>query len=325
MAGEAVASVASENDRPLTTSSNRRLRVVLVALVAIVVLGEVILRYGVGLGDPPLAQLDPETEYELVPSRSYSRWGNDIHVNRFGMRAPEHELVAPPESQYILLIGDSVVYGGHFLDQTETIAVQLSRRLEAQPQFEGCDILALPMAVSSWGPENQAAFLARSGAFDARVVGLIVSAHDLYDVPNAPADIIPYRTQAPWSALADAAEAVWERIWNQATSRSEIPFHERKERSLAALDEIARMVQSEAIPFVLAYHPTTSELAGDRSLELQVFQEWAQERDIQFLDMYSAENRSGHYRDAIHPTALGAAYISEQLMAVTAPHLDEDC
>ena len=325
MAREAIASAAPQDDRPLTGSPKKWLWRVFIALVTVMVLSEVILRYGVGLGDPPLAQLDPETEYELVPSRSYSRWGNEIYINRFGLRAPEHEAVASQGRQHVLLIGDSVVYGGHFLDQAETISAQLTRQLSQQPQFEGCNILALPMAVSSWGPENQAAFLARSGTFGARVVGLVVSAHDLYDVPNTPSDIIPYRTHAPWSALADLVEAIRERLVHKALSRPELPIEERRQRSLAALEEIVVRMQSENTPFFLAYHSTTSEFGGNRSLEFEVFQEWALERDIPFLDMLPAANNSGFYRDTIHPTALGAAFISEKLRIATAPYLDEDC
>ncbi|MBF9036857.1 SGNH/GDSL hydrolase family protein, partial [Rhodobacterales bacterium HKCCE2091] len=152
----------------------------LLAAVLVLALLEAGLRWGVGLGQPVLARLDPVTEYELIGPAEYRRRGNRIAINSLGMRAGE-----PGQGPRILLVGDSVVYGGTELDQSETIAARLDAALAA------CGAQALPVAVSSWGPVNQAAWLRREGVQDARAAALVVSAHDLHDVPR------PGETEVP--------------------------------------------------------------------------------------------------------------------------------
>ena len=131
--------------------------------LALLVLAELGLRFGVGLGNPPLVTRDPNVEYRLVPSASYSRFGNRVEINSHGMRGPEHPAVAETSERRVLLIGDSVIYGNHFLDQSETIALQMIDRLRATPRLSGCTLRVMPAAASSWGPVNQAAYLADLG------------------------------------------------------------------------------------------------------------------------------------------------------------------
>ena len=232
-----------------------RLLALLLLLGAAAGAAEILLRFGLGLGDPPLARLDPETEYELVPSASYRRAGNRIAINAYGMRGREPALPRPAAERRVLLIGDSVVYGAG-LDQDETLAAALERRLAAAT---GCAALALPLAASSWGPVNQRAALAKTGALGAEAAALVLSAHDLYDTPLPEADILPYRLARPWGALGDAAEIVAERLRQPRLHRSQSPPEARAAVSLAALDAIADQLAAAGIAPVVAYHPTRSE------------------------------------------------------------------
>lgn len=291
--------------------------------IGLLVLAEGALRFGAGLGDPPLARLDPATEYELVPSGSYRRWGNAIEINSFGMRARDHAPAPPPDERRVLLIGDSVIYGTHFLDQRETIASVAEAALAAAPRLEGCDILALPMAASSWGPENQAAFLAREGRFGATAAVILVSAHDLYDVPGQPADILPYRLVPSRTALGDAARIVLERVRRPSPPATGLPSpDEAAARSLAALGRMVEGLRADGGPDpILAYHPTTAERQGQPAPERDRFRDWARDRGVRFLDLGEAIGATGGYRDGIHPDAAGAARIAGTLAAALAPDL----
>ena len=51
----------------------------------------------------------------------------------------------------VLLIGDSVVYGNHFLDQADTISARLTTLLRADAVLANCQPLVMAMAASSWG------------------------------------------------------------------------------------------------------------------------------------------------------------------------------
>lgn len=275
---------------------------------------ECTLRWGVGLGDPPLAKLDPITEYELVPAMTYHRWGNRIEINTYGMRASDHPAVPSENERRVLLIGDSVVYGGHFLDQSETISAQLGQILSEDPDLAGCRIRVLPLAVSSWGPVNQAAALQKYGPLGARTVGIIVSAHDLYDTPSSHVDLVPYRTAPTRTAIGDAVQAVIDRYQRSSQAQADqSPFAVRVELSLAALDNMADTLQSQNIRTVLIYHPTTLERAGQVRTERDTFLEWAATRDIESLDLGSVQMAEGDYRDHIHPAETGAQRIAQTL------------
>ncbi len=163
------------------------------SLVIVVVLIEAVLRWVFGFGDPPLARVDTDTEYELVAPAEYRRWGNEVSINSDGMRAAELPATPDVDDRRLLIIGDSVVYGGHRIDQSETIAAQLAAGLGDDSFLAGCRPVVVPMAVSSWGPANQAAFLKRDGHFAAQVAAIVVSAHDLYDIPTGRIESIPYR------------------------------------------------------------------------------------------------------------------------------------
>ncbi|MDU9005322.1 hypothetical protein [Sedimentitalea todarodis] len=288
-----------------------------IGIAVLLIATECVLRWGAGLGDPPLARLDPSTEYELVPSATYRRWGNTIAINANGMRAPEHPALPANQDRHLLLIGDSVIYGGHFLDQSETISARLGELLGDDPRLAGCTLRVLPMAVSSWGLVNQAAFLKKHGPFGASAAGIVVSAHDLYDVPGATSDILPYRTEPSWTAIGDALQAVTERYLrsSHATADSQSPAV-RAQLSLAALDQIADTLMDQNVRPILIYHPTTMERSGTIRAAQSRFLEWSEARGIPFLDLGMVQMAENDYRDAIHPTATGAQRIAQTIAPV---------
>lgn len=279
-------------------------------VVLMLALAELVLRWGVGLGDPPLARLDPVTEYELIGPAEYRRWHNRISINAHGMRAPDHAPLPGPQERRILLIGDSVVYGGHFLDQSEIISARMGAVLEDVPRLAGCRVLVLPMAVSSWGPVNQAAFLRREGAFGAQVAGILVSGHDLYDLPQPQSDILPYRTRAPFGAFGDAVSAVVERFIDPVPPPERRPREEMAASSLSALSQSLDRLRGEGASVVLIYHPTVPERRGTAYAARDVFAGWAEKREVPFVDLGQEITEASGYRDAIHPDAAGAAQIA---------------
>jgi hypothetical protein len=292
----------------------RKIRLVFASLAVLTLATEIALRFGVGLGDPPLARLDPATEYELVPGARYRRWGNTITVNAAGMRTRDHSAFPRETERRVLLIGDSVIYGNHFLDQSETIAAALEQKLAGVANLAGCTFLALPMAVSSWGPENQAAFLARERTFGSEAAAIVLSAHDLYDVPEHRPDLLPYRLTGSRTAIGDALEIVWERLWPPQPPHNRLPLEARARRSLVALDAMRTQLIAAGIQPVIVYHPTQPERTGKvAKTERDRFRDWAETRGLQFVDLGAEITAQGGYRDAIHPDPAGADRIASVL------------
>lgn len=281
------------------------LRQLLCAVLAGGVLLEVGLRFGAGLGDPPLVVRDSNVEYRLIPSAQYQRFGNDVLINRFGMRAPDHTPTPEQPEQRILLIGDSVIYGNHFLDQSDTVAAQLTNLL--QPSFD-CIIRVMPAAASSWGPVNQAAFLKQIGTLDADVAILLVSAHDLFDTPTFQDNVIPYRLKPPFGAMHDGFQILWSRLKN-APMQPFVPPETRRKQTINAMDQMYQQLSKADIPLVLVYHPTRQEQIKQAAIAKEDFVSWASKNDI-FLHSLEGGIDPQNYRDDIHPNVAGVAQIA---------------
>lgn len=301
-----------------------RLRGAFLLLAALAAGVEAALRWGVGLGDPVIARIDPETEYELAGPADYRRWGRTINVNSFGMRAPEFRREAAPGEFRVMLIGDSVIYGNHFLDQSETISARLAEDLREGPAAPDCVPVVMPVAAASWGPANQAAFIRREGVFGADAAAIVLSAHDLHDTPTKNGRHPPYRTKPSSTAIGDALMIARERFGLRspaAPNPTQRPsLEERAATSLAALDEMASELAAAGAWTILVYHPTTMERAGAEDAARAVFFAWAAGRGIPFIDLGEATPEPGGYRDEIHPDAVGAARIARVLAeALTLP------
>jgi len=297
----------------------RRLSVITAALGLIgLILTEVALRV-VGFGDPPLARLDDKVEYVLIPDRSYRRFGNRIEINGQGLRAPDLTKVPSPDQPRVLVIGDSVIYGNHFLDQSETVAAQMSKDLITST----CQPLAVPVAVSSWGPVNQAAYLKRHGDFGAKVALIVLSGHDLLDTPTWSSNVVPYRLTPSYTAITDAAQAVLQR---RAVAHPKpdptVSNETRAAQSLAALDAMAVQLRTAKISLSLVYHPTLPERQGQPHMARAIFADWAQRQAIPFLDLGVILADPGTYRDHIHPAANGAETLALTLAQSARTALD---
>ena len=100
--------------------------VVGVTAVLGVVAGEVVARFVLGMGDPPLYKADPEIEYLPLPSRTYSRFGNTLSFNSSSMRSPEFPARKTDERELrVMVLGDSIVHGGNPTDQADLATTKL--------------------------------------------------------------------------------------------------------------------------------------------------------------------------------------------------------
>lgn len=296
------------------------LRRFLLAGLGLAILGELSLRYGLGLGDPPLVLRDAEIEYRLVPDKTYKQFGNLIKINRYGMRAPDHPPQAVGQERRVLLIGDSVVYGNHFLDQAETISLQLAPRLESTL---GCKVTVMPAAASSWGPVNQAAFLKEVGTLDADLAILIVSGHDLYDTPTFNDNVIPYSTVPAYGAIHHAFQSVQTRLkQRRSPAQALAPVEVGQSETLAALDQILSQLKSDGIGLLLMYHPTVSERLNGQFFAKDPFANWALKSHVTF-ELIGTDMTAEQYRDDIHPNAGGAIMLATILSERATPHLTQ--
>jgi hypothetical protein len=145
------------------------------ALSGSVLVGELVARFVLGLGTPPLYVADPLSEYRLKPNQRLSRFGNRIDVNATSMRSPPLVVDRSPASRRLLVFGDSVVWGGAVLDQQHIATERL--RQEGIPEVGN-------VSAPSWGPGNWLGYARRFGFQQATDVVLVISSHDAADNPN---------------------------------------------------------------------------------------------------------------------------------------------
>jgi len=159
---------------------------------------EVYLRH-LGFGDPPLYQSDPAIGYVLKPSQSSTRLhGCRVVVNSLGMRSDEVTRQKPPNMVRVLVLGDSVPYGGSYIDQADTFCAVAQRILNRK----GDHYQVLNAALNAWGPQNIIKYLEKRGTYEADMVIVYLPWGDL-NRSFANFHIVPFWSNSPGWALAE--------------------------------------------------------------------------------------------------------------------------
>ena len=176
---------------------------------------EFIARFVIGLGTPPLSRADTKLEYFFAPNQELRRFHNRISINRYGMRSPDFEPLLPTGQRRVLVLGDSVLFGGSTLDQAQIATTLLATKL-------GPGVVVGNVSAGSWGPGNWLGWIQRYGLLGATDVILLTSSHDLFDHPTfAPLNPLTHPTRNPPSASWE----LWHRylaprIWPVALSHA---------------------------------------------------------------------------------------------------------
>jgi hypothetical protein len=282
----------------------RRLLVCGLLLLALLLAGEAILRFGIGLGDPPLYVTHPQIEYLLAPDQRVRRFGHDYAVNGLGMRSP----TIPAQGEKVLVLGDSIVNGGVQLDQSE-LATELASAADQHHR------LWLQAAAGSWGPPNELAWLRRYGDLvrPTRLV-LVLSTHDLADVPDfLPLDPRTHPTVKPLCATTDLlfTYATRARARQPATESPPTP----EVSCLTAVADMAAWCRARAIEPVILLHAERSE--DPASPGLAAWSAHAAALGVRCVRLLP--DRSGNdacYRDRIHLGAEGHRRFAQTLLAL---------
>jgi hypothetical protein len=157
---------------------------------------------GLGLGHPPLLVADRQMEYRFRPNQNLLRFSHSIQINRWGMRSPALPPRPSPGTRRLLVLGDSITWGGAETGQDRIAVSRLQRQLG--PGWE-----LLNLGTPSWGPANWLGAVRHFGLFAAPQVLLVVSSHDADDAPSyAPLEGSPETpTQDPPLAVIE----LWQR------------------------------------------------------------------------------------------------------------------
>jgi hypothetical protein len=204
---------------------------------------------------------------------------------------PPHK--ASPQELRVLVVGDSVIYGGVRIDQRLIDTEILKRNLQRQYHRP---VVVGNASAKSWGPPNELAYLKRFGTFDADVVILELSSHDYADAPS----FIPvvgisgdYPGKRPWFALNDLLRTYvlptyfhWGRTPPEV-DRTNITAAE-SQQDIAACREAERaffsLAREHNAKIILVQHLSLPELNGQVQPGYFANQQVAQAEQVPFLD-----------------------------------------
>ena len=271
-----------------------RLKLVFALTLAALVLADLACRFVIGLGDPPLYETDPTMQYLLQPSKTYYRFHGKFSVNRYSMRADDFPAQkSSPNELRVLVVGDSVVYGGVRVDQHEIATEILKRDLE---KSLGRPIVVANASAKGWGPPSELAYVRKFGIFNADVVILELSSHDYADVPT----LVPvvgispdFPNKKPLFALTDllqtyllpryfqvgaAQVSVDKGFTTKAGSESEISECRAAERAFFTF------ARNRGAKVVLVQHLTQPELTGAYQPGYYANQAVALEEHVPYVD-----------------------------------------
>jgi hypothetical protein len=133
---------------------------------------ELFLKNVMGLGDPVLYAPYPLYGFRPLPSKEYSRlWGSKIKFNNLALRAAtdwdDHI------ENKILFLGDSVPYGGSYVDNSDLFSYLSVGSL-------GGDYVSGNAGVNAWGVENVYGLIVESNFIPASIYVTVFPEGDFY-------------------------------------------------------------------------------------------------------------------------------------------------
>jgi lysophospholipase L1-like esterase len=295
--------------------------IIIAVLTSAIAILEIGLRLTIGLGNPPLYIRDNEIGYLLAPNQKIRRFGNQIEINQYSMR---NKAIAPEKADgtlRILLLGDSIINGGWWTDQTKTISALIQQQLQ-----QTCDrpVEVLNASANSWSPRSELAYLKRFGTFEADLIILVINTDDLF--ATAPTSILVgkdpnYRDRKPPLAIVE----LYQYYFGKSQSMPELEaMKQEKDRvgvNLQAIQQIKNLAITDKIEFMLTMTPLLRELeTTSRDYELKARKRLKQFTDIEqisYIDFLSVLKDFPQpeflYRDHIHLSPQGNHLVSETL------------
>lgn len=299
----------------------------LVVVLAAVGAGELIARYHLGLGDPPLSVADPDIEYLFAPNQKVRRFGNKISYNQYSMRATPNisPTKADPSELRILVLGDSVINGGVLSDDSSIATTLLQQRLQSKLNRP---VIVMNASAGSWGPPNLLGYVRRFGFVDADLVVLVFNSGDYADVPSGQSVVgtAAFPDRKPLLALQEGVMRYLPRYLGRAavsdpTAAPDEPDPADIEQSLTALGELLNLARKNDRIVLTVLHQDRQEIQTQPQAGHHALRQTAESQDVPVLDLGPAFRNAVQsglqpYRDKIHPNDQGQRLMADELFPV---------
>jgi len=286
-------------------------------VVAAAGLGEVALR-ALGLGDPVVYDNRLAYGYRPLPDQTRRRLGGArVHVNALGVRGPEVAPTRPPGVVRLLFLGDSVTWGGSYVDDDALFAAVAARALASK----GLRVEWLDAGVNGWGPQNTLGLVRESGGFDSSV-WIVTALEDDFRREKTHVGEVPYMTRSPRSAWEELLVlGSYKIVTAYKTPKPPADLERLADENLATYRAIVEAGRARGAQVLLVWHPTTEAVAGDPEPSRTRYLALAPDVGAAALDLtatYRAAGR-GLYVDGLHLSADGHRIAGEAIGSAVAP------
>jgi hypothetical protein len=235
------------------------LSVVVGLALAALVLSELLLRAW-GFGGPVLYVSDPQAGFYPAPNQVIDRYGGRIETNRYGMRTADYPLRKSPGAFRVLMIGDSTLYGGSYIDQQSLYSRQLEGLLREEAGARPVEVLAI--GVNAWGPFHKIGYTEKFGTFDADLALVQLPTADIYRSFHGIGEVPFHRVdKPPHLALEEVlGHLAWRYRANISGPESDEERAWHRQRGLNAYARLAALLAADGAEVVFNVLP--SRLAG---------------------------------------------------------------
>lgn len=282
---------------------------------------ELILRFAFGFCDALLYRESDKYEYIAQPNQDRHRFGAYIHYNSYSQRNGE------PDSTKVrvLGLGDSVIFGGTWMDQDSLASTLFSEATGTQ---------MLNISAGSWGPDNCAAYLKEKGTFGASAMILVCSSHDAFDVmTHVPVvGVVPTypdrQYKLAWAELIDRyiVPRIRMMFWRtkvkldpdeQVVKNIEFKNTVRQKSALfdKGFDQLLEIAREKNIPMAIYLHAEQDEIkAGSYNEMGRMIIKWAEAHGVRLVEGLKAGEKENMYHDKIHFNEAGQRFMATQLV-----------
>ncbi|MEL7244418.1 MAG: SGNH/GDSL hydrolase family protein [Cyanobacteria bacterium J06573_2] len=320
--------ISNQNKSNIFTSPLKRLNKywIIPSIGATLLIFELTLRFALGLGNPPLSQVDSDTGYRFKPNQKITRFGKKIEYNQYSQRSEPIKNPKPQAITRILMTGDSVTNGGSPTNQTEIITEQLERKLSSTiAKFE-----VLNASAGSWGIGNQLGYLRKFGIFESDAVIIQIGTHDLRQATSTSERVgrnINYPNHPPLAIQELITRYILPKLLSAFKSDSEIPQASESERmrqflqNMRSFKAMVSLIKANQTPVIVLFTPSRADLLPSLNTPKYKpeFLQILKQLKIPVVDTHATWSKlpvatvKSYYRDKVHFNETGNQAIADLL------------
>jgi len=281
----------------------RVLGIAIVTLVAAALLTEMGLRL-LGLGRPVLYDNRLAYGFRPLPAQALRRQGNaTVRINALGLRGPDVAPARPLDTMRLLFLGDSVTYGGSYVDDEEILSSVAAEELR---RAGFAKVEALNAGVNAWGPANIVGLLETTGGFDSNV-WVVIAVDDDFRREKTRIGEVPYFNVAPRTALEEILVlGAYRLLTSYKLPKPAADDRELAETNLDRYRRIAEAGRQRGASVLLVWHPDARGARGGAQRNRSAFLDMAAREHLPVLDLATAYGSDDTlYSDGLHLSVAG--------------------